>query len=421
MCRGVSACACPRMRSRGGTHETVSHVMKSSCFLPSDRHESAIARSLPANKRRVCACMHAPPKHVQMPPELSSPQGRRRSYRPTASLPMSRRAADPDMDDDDPDDDEFSDEAEDDALRAPRDAGGRDDDFDEFEDSMAQYGSGPGAASGAAGSAVANKPYDEAVELSESEGNDSPANSPDGPVGRGAGRAGQGGNMAPGGRAGPDAVPNQPFDEAHDLTSEGSVDDDDDEEDAPRAPQPSAAKAQMGSSQGMGGGRAGGGDFGSMRGGRDDDDPPARPPAASHSVRQPEAALTSLGSNAPKMNTETDDESDYPVRGLTHPSRPNMRHRLCCMPRPPYPLRPRVLSRGLACAVIFRAGGERGGQRSSSRGHVRPCRVCLSSCLCGDLRALPVHYAVQAAQHRARDKDEAFHTRLDTRTDRQCG
>ena len=280
---------------------------------------------------------------------------------------------------------------------------------------MAQYGSGPGAASGAAGSAVANKPYDEAVELSESEGNDSPANSPDGPVGRGAGRAGQGGNMAPGGRAGPDAVPNQPFDEAHDLTSEGSVDDDDDEEDAPRAPQPSAAKAQMGSSQGMGGGRAGGGDFGSMRGGRDDDDPPARPPAASHSVRQPEAALTSLGSNAPKMNTETDDESDYPVRGLTHPSRPNMRHRLCCMPRPPYPLRPRVLSRGLACAVISLAGGERGGQRSSSRGHVRPCRVCLSSCLCGDLRALPVHYAVQAAQHRARDEDAPLHPRLHPR------
>ena len=154
--------------------------------------------------------------------------------------------------------DEFSDADDEPRMR---DAGGRgDEDFDEFEDSMANY-SGGGAQNT---TAVSNQPFDEAVELSESEDNASNA-SPSPDRNRGAGGAGRG-NDARGGRGAADAVPNQPFDEAHDLTSEGSVDDDqsdnEDRDDGDRLnleegeheiPGLAAAqaKAQMGSSTGM--------------------------------------------------------------------------------------------------------------------------------------------------------------------------
>ena len=87
--------------------------------------------------------------------------------------------------------DEFSDADDEPRMR---DAGGRgDEDFDEFEDSMANY-SGGGAQNT---TAVSNQPFDEAVELSESEDNASNA-SPSPDRNRGAGGAGRG-NDARGG------------------------------------------------------------------------------------------------------------------------------------------------------------------------------------------------------------------------------
>jgi intraflagellar transport protein 46 len=179
----------------------------------------------------------------------------------------------------DPDDnDEFSDEdPDDDGLTRGRDGGGRDDDFDDFEDSV-QY-SGGGGASGTPTQKAKDQPWDEAVELSESEGNDSPNGSPI----KGGGVAGHSG-VPPGGRPRADAVQNQPFDEAHDLTSEGSVDEDDEDDvQQPRVvdANPAAAnsaKSQMQSSQGMSGARQA--DFGSMRAPVDDhdDDPDDHPP-----------------------------------------------------------------------------------------------------------------------------------------------
>jgi len=220
---------------------------------------------------------------------------------PHAALRMSGRGDEPDDDED-----EFSDEEDESALAGgPRGAGGRgDDDFDEFEDSMAQYSEGPGGGGGGGGTqTVANKPYDEAVELSESEGDASQQGSP---VARG-GAGGAGHSGAPGRKGPSDAVVNQPFDEAHDLTSEGSVDDDDDDDGAgPRvveaAPKAAAsAKAQMGSSQGMGS-RGDGGNFGSMRA---DNDEPRQP-----QPRQP-TEMPSMGSTAPKPPGEDDEDGEY--------------------------------------------------------------------------------------------------------------
>ena len=140
------------------------------------------------------------------------------------------------------------------AGRGPRDAGGRaDDDFDEFEDSAAQYSAGPSPGGGT--QQVTNQPFDEAMDLSESDGG-SENNSPT-PRGSKSGAGGEGrGNATSRPRA--DAVTNQPFDEAMELSSEGSVDDhdeEDDDDDASPGPSPEpqpGARAQMGSSTGMG-------------------------------------------------------------------------------------------------------------------------------------------------------------------------
>ena len=175
----------------------------------------------------------------------------------------------------DHDDDEFSD-ADDDGPEGLRSAprGGDEDDFDEFDDSMADYGQGRNSG-GAQTMAVTNQPFDEAVELSESEDNASNA-SPMPNTGKGGGAGGAGrGNDPQRRHLEADSIANQPFDEAHDLTSEGSVSDNDEAEEAAaqfgggggggggrledgeheipglRDAQ-EAAKAQMGSSQGMG-------------------------------------------------------------------------------------------------------------------------------------------------------------------------
>jgi intraflagellar transport protein 46 len=155
--------------------------------------------------------------------------------------------------DDDDDDDEFSsaDEGGGD-LRGPRDAGDRADDFDEFEDSMAQYSDGRG---GGSTQPIQNDHYDEAMDLSESESGSANASPMLKPSGGGAGGAGRGQPSRP--RS--DAVANQPFDEAVELSSEGSADErdelpDDDESEEDASPVPSkSAKEQMGSSMGMAG------------------------------------------------------------------------------------------------------------------------------------------------------------------------
>jgi len=231
----------------------------------------------------------------------------------------------------DDDEDEFSDADDDEGLRAPRDAGGRgDDDFDEFEDSMAQYSNSGGDPKS---QQVANKPYDEAVELSESEGGDSPGG---GGSKSGAGTSGYGGGGGGGGGGphGDATVTNQPFDEAHDLTSEGSVDDDDDDDDAggrgPRvvdaSPQAAnTAKAQMGSSQGMAGARqTGGGDYGGMRAPVDQDDDDDDEP------EQPQTSQRRAVANVPAMPAKQEDDGDYsggageeggaPVEGMYDPA-----------------------------------------------------------------------------------------------------
>ena len=149
---------------------------------------------------------------------------------------------------DEDDEDELS-SADEDGLRGgPRDAGDRDADFDEFEDSTAQY-SGNEARAGT--QPVQNQPFDEAMELSDSDGNSAQASPmPRGGVAGGAGGANRGGSSS---RQRADAVTNQPFDEAMELSSEGSVDgnDDDDDESPSPAPDAPSAKAQMGSSTGM--------------------------------------------------------------------------------------------------------------------------------------------------------------------------
>ena len=88
-------------------------------------------------------------------------------------------------DDDGSESSQFSSAEDSPALRgAP--VGGRDDDFDDFEDSMAQYPGGGGSAGGGGARPVANQPFDEAVELSDSEGG-TPVPSPSGEKARPAG------------------------------------------------------------------------------------------------------------------------------------------------------------------------------------------------------------------------------------------
>ena len=82
---------------------------------------------------------------------------------------MSRRAANDSPDEDE--EDEFS-EPEDYGRSAPGRGGGDDDDF-EFEDSVGHSGPGGGGAV-----PVQNQPFDEAVDLSESEDNASTNASP---------------------------------------------------------------------------------------------------------------------------------------------------------------------------------------------------------------------------------------------------
>ncbi|KAL1503466.1 hypothetical protein AB1Y20_011950 [Prymnesium parvum] len=110
------------------------------------------------------------------------------------------------------------------------DDGARSDDFDDFEDSMAQYSSAPSGGGGKS-NVVQNQPYDEAVELSDEEG--SPA---------------QRGRRAATDE--PQPVANQPFDEAVELSSEESEDMDvPPPQKAP--PQQQKAQMQMASSGGM--------------------------------------------------------------------------------------------------------------------------------------------------------------------------
>ena len=237
---------------------------------------------------------------------------------------MSRRADDGPDDDED---DEFSDEAEEDNRGG--DHRGGDDDFDEFEESV---GAGYDQRGGSNATAVPNAPYDEAVELSESEGGESNPSSPAVPAARG-GPSGASRND----RARADAIDNQPFDEAHDLTSEGSVDDGDDDDDDGGGPRmvdadPSAAnsaKAQMASSQGMGaaGGERGGNQFGSMRAPRDqdEDEDDHAPQQRAQPRNQGEPSLASMA-NAPKIGADDDDGEGYnggeaaPPEGMYDPA-----------------------------------------------------------------------------------------------------
>lgn len=111
-------------------------------------------------------------------------------------------------DDADDDEEEFS-SAEEDALTGPRDAGGRSDDFDDFDDS---YVGGSQPSGGAQKSQVVNNQrHDEAYELSD-EDEDPKAPSSSGPS--------QSQQMKQGAD---DPVVNQAYDEAVELSSEGSV------------------------------------------------------------------------------------------------------------------------------------------------------------------------------------------------------
>lgn len=197
---------------------------------------------------------------------------------------------------DDDEEDELSSADEDNAdLRGPRDAGARDEDFDEFEDSTAQY-SGPDSGGGRGGThQVQNQPFDEAMELSDSDGNSAqPSPVPRGAA-SGAGGAGRGASSSR--RA--DTVTNQPFDEAMELSSEGSVDGGDDDDGDKSAPslspapeQPSSVKAQMGSSTGMGG-------MGSRQ---------AAPEMPSQLDSMPARGMP----KAPAGDKDDDDDNDYP-------------------------------------------------------------------------------------------------------------
>ena len=113
-------------------------------------------------------------------------------------------------------------------------AGRADDDFDQ---DSADFGQDPGQVDTFRASAVPNQPYDEAVELSDEGEQPSPAVD---------------------GRAGPVdpetmAVANKPFDEAVELSSEDSVDDDGEREPPVVRPAGSAGSARSAESAGSGG------------------------------------------------------------------------------------------------------------------------------------------------------------------------
>ena len=132
-------------------------------------------------------------------------------------------------DDDDRDDDEFSNPDDDGNSPMGRGhGGGADDDFDEFEDSVAGGGE-PSPGGKGSTQVLKNQTYDEAMDLSESDGESLQPS----PVGaqrmqnHGAGGAGRG-NMS--NRPRSDTITNQPYDEEMELSSEGSVDDRDDDD-----------------------------------------------------------------------------------------------------------------------------------------------------------------------------------------------
>ena len=132
-------------------------------------------------------------------------------------------------DDDDRDDDEFSNPDDDGNSPMGRGhGGGAEDDFDEFEDSVAGGGE-PSPGGKGSTQVLKNQTYDEAMDLSESDGESLQA-SPAGGTrmqNHGAGGAGRG-NMS--NRPRSDTIANQPYDEEMELSSEGSVEDRDDDD-----------------------------------------------------------------------------------------------------------------------------------------------------------------------------------------------
>lgn len=115
------------------------------------------------------------------------------------------------MADEQDDEEEFSSADDNDFGQGRAPAGRADDDFDQDFDDSASMPAGAGQTDTFRASAVTNQPYDEAVELSDDEGEQPSPAVP--------GRAEQEeGEMM--------AVTNKPFDEAVELSSEDSVDDD---------------------------------------------------------------------------------------------------------------------------------------------------------------------------------------------------
>ena len=139
------------------------------------------------------------------------------------------------MADEQDDEEEFSsaDDNDNEFGQGRQPAGRADDDFDQDFDDSASMPQGAGQTDTFRASAVANQPYDEAVELSDDEGEQPSPAVP--------GRAGQeeGEIMA---------VTNKPFDEAVELSSEDSVDDD-----GEREPPIARPIGSAGSSDGGGG------------------------------------------------------------------------------------------------------------------------------------------------------------------------
>ncbi|KOO24988.1 intraflagellar transport protein 46-like isoform 1, partial [Chrysochromulina tobinii] len=126
-------------------------------------------------------------------------------------------------DDDDRDDDEFSNPDDDGNSPMGRGhGGGADDDFDEFEDSVAGGGE-PSPGGKGSTQVLKNQTYDEAMDLSESDGES--------------------------------LQPSPPYDEEMELSSEGSVDDRDDDDggspDGGRGVDPATSMRQQMNSSGL--------------------------------------------------------------------------------------------------------------------------------------------------------------------------
>ena len=184
----------------------------------------------------------------------------------------------------DRDEEEFS-SADEGDFGGRQPAGGRqEDDFDNDFDDSGAFGGGGGPADTMRSTAVANQPFDEAVELSDDEGEQPSPAVPRSDV------AGEG--TAP--------VANQPFDEAVELSSEDSVDDEGDQGRPIARPagggEPSAPMGGMGGG-GMGGGGMGGGGMGGGggRGGPIGGAPPG--PAQDPGSRQQEVRLDPMASS----------------------------------------------------------------------------------------------------------------------------